>query len=203
MTQDFSLLFAAAEQEVRAFLAAPETLSPEQSRDIIARYTAAIAGNFVPWMAAASVSVRSLQARFACEENITQEMHGDHPGLLETFARGANAEPTAQDHTAVADAVQNIRTLVHEMNGLKLLTLMACLERTSNGFIPFLADLAHERNSREFTYTNVHGLADAKHAEQFLWALSFEQNEYEDAPRIVEETVRRCVTFLRTILTVT
>jgi hypothetical protein len=42
-------------------------------------------------MAAAAVSVRSLEARFACEENIYVEIAQNHIGMLDEFAAAAGA----------------------------------------------------------------------------------------------------------------
>jgi hypothetical protein len=199
MAQNFSSLFAAAEQEVRSFLVPAQNLSPSESRKMIAQYTAAIAGNFVPWMAAASVSARSLQGRFACEENLFQEMCDDHPGMLEQFSLSANAQPTLNDTRHVIDAVQSIRTMVSEMNGLKNIALMTCLEGTSKIFIPYLAELATRRGSKNLAYTDAHGVADAKHAEQFLWAISYEEKFYENTKEIMDTATQQSLQLLRTI----
>lgn len=187
--------------EVHAFLPSLDQLAPEQCRTIIQKYVAAIQGNFVNWMAAAAVSGRSVQARFAAEENIYVEMRDDHPGMLRRFAVAAHAEPTAEQYTAVEPLVQEVRVMVAEMSGAKNTALMGALESTSAEFIPFLAALAKKLGSSDFQYTDIHGEADVEHADQFLWALSHEQKHYPDFDTQFDVSLAVTLRLLRTIFT--
>ncbi len=166
---------------------------------IIARYTAAIAGNFVPWMAAAAVSARSIEARFVCETNIRDEMQENHPGLLYAFAKSANALPAVDDSLQTDDVIHGMRTTVAQMNGLKNIAIMAVCENASLIFIPFLAALAQKCNGQDFRYTDIHGVADKEHAEKFLWALNCEMAAHENAESTVEEAATMLVNFFKGI----
>ncbi len=162
--------------ELREILAemSERELSERDMRDVIGRYTAAIEGNFVPWMAAAAVSACSIEGRYTAQENLYVEMRDDHQGMLRRFAQGAGAEPTAAHHTTVEDAVGNIRGWVKIMSGPENLMLMAALENLSGTFIPYLADMAKRLGSKDTLYTDVHGEADSAHAERFVWAVEHE-----------------------------
>lgn len=175
-------------QQLVAKLAGTEKYDDVAARQVIGRYIAAIEGNFVSWMAATAVSCRSLQARFAVEENLYVEMHENHPGMLRSFAKAAGSEPCLEDFQAVQVEVDKIRVLVGEMSGLKNLTLMAALENTSAVFIPVLAELARNAGSKDLSYTDIHGEADVAHAEQFLWALEYESKHYTD-PEVATQMV--------------
>src|ERR1700722_12592516 len=52
----------------------PELLTSEQRRQIIARYTAVLEGNFIYWMTATYLAVRSEEARPILIENLHEEI---------------------------------------------------------------------------------------------------------------------------------
>lgn len=176
-----------------------EDVSDERARLIIRRYVAAIEGNFVSWMGAAAITARSVQGRYAASENLWVEMKDDHAGMLRAFARGAGAEPLAEDHQSMAVAIQSVRTMVGEMSGLRNLALMAVLENTSAAFVPLLETLAVQLGAPDLTYTKVHGEADIAHADQFAWALEHEMPHHEGAEKIVEDTIAASAEFMRAI----
>jgi len=76
-------------------------LSAPQATAVISRYVAAVEGNFIQWLAAASVTARSPRARFAADQNLLDEFSANHPSLLRAFAKGASAEPDVEDFAAV------------------------------------------------------------------------------------------------------
>src|SRR3989449_5122199 len=59
----------------------PDHLSAEQRRGIIARYAAVLEGNFIYWMTAAYLSVRSDEARAKIIDNLREEVRDCHPGM--------------------------------------------------------------------------------------------------------------------------
>lgn len=192
--------FARATEDIKKSLPSASLLSPEQCRSIIQRYTAAIEGNFVGWMGAAAISARSIEGRFAASENLYVEMKDDHAGMLRDFALSAQAVPSIEHFADVAEQVSSIRKLVAQMSGLKTLTLMAVLENTSGAFIPWLAELAEKCGSSNLKYTDVHGVADMEHAEQFLWAVQCEAVHYTNSKLQIDDVISKTSLFLTRIL---
>src|SRR2546426_9009520 len=75
----------------------PDVLSAEERRRIIARYTAVLEGNFIYWMTATYLSVRSDDAQAIIVDNLHEEIRDNHPGMLRKFAVAARAVPTDAD----------------------------------------------------------------------------------------------------------
>ena len=69
----------------------PEHLSGNQRRGIIARYTAVLEGNFIYWMTAAFLSVKSEESRLIILDNLGEEVRDCHPGMMRRFAVAACA----------------------------------------------------------------------------------------------------------------
>ncbi|MEK6825486.1 MAG: iron-containing redox enzyme family protein [Nanoarchaeota archaeon] len=189
--------FIAATQAVKALL--PQNVTKEQAKEIIARYTAAFEGNFVAWMAASAIAAQTVQGRYAAEENIEVEMRDNHPGMLRKFSQSSNAAPSKEHYEEISKNIEEIRTLVGELNGVKSIALMTYLENTSAVFIPYLAQLAKRLGCIDFTYTDVHGVADVDHADQFLWALQHEIKKDPKGMGTVEEVFQKAENFLRVI----
>src|SRR5262245_58720026 len=78
-----------------------EHLSHEERRGIITRYTAVLEGNFIYWMTATYLSVRSSKAQATIEENLREEVRDNHPGMLRRFAVAARATSTDIDRLAI------------------------------------------------------------------------------------------------------
>lgn len=180
-------------------IALPVQPSDEQARSFLSRYSAAIEGNFIAWMGAAALTARSIQGRYAAEENLWVEIKDDHAGMLHSFIKSTHAEPGSDDYAAIELAVADIRNLLGSMSGLKNLTLMAVLENTSTTFIPLLAKLAKQLGSTNLAYTNVHGEADIAHADQFTWAVEHEMTHHENAEQKIDEAIATSINLLRTI----
>src|SRR5580700_11607019 len=81
----------------------PKSLTAEQRRGIIARYTAVLEGNFIYWMTAAYLSVQTEEARPIIIDNLLEEVRDSHPAMLRKFAIAADALPTKEDALAVND----------------------------------------------------------------------------------------------------
>src|SRR5947208_6208623 len=90
----------------------PQKLSPVDRRDIIARYTAVLEGNFVYWMTSAYLSVKSPEAHQIVDDNLREEVRDNHPGMLRRFAMAAHAVPTDTDIMAVHGHVNEVRKFV-------------------------------------------------------------------------------------------
>ncbi len=191
--------FAAATEAVRLLLS--QEVTNEQARDIIAKYTAAFEGNFISWMAAITIAAQTVQGRYAAEENIEVEMRDNHPGMLRSFASLSQAQPSKEHYESIQKEVEEIRKLVGELNGIKNITLMSYLENTSRAFIPYLAGLARKLGCTDFTYTDVHGIADIDHANQFLWALEYEIQKSKEHENEIEEAIAKGHDILKSIFT--
>ncbi len=189
----------AACQNVAACLPDLTQLSQEQERKIMKRYVAAFEGNFVVWMAAAIVSTRSLQGRYAASENLIVEVRDDHPGMLREFARSMACEPDACDYASIFKAVGRIRQMVSRLSGLECLTLMATIENTSAIFVPWMEKVAKELGSTNLRYLLIHGEADVEHANQFAWAVSQEMIHHQNGEEIFCRAVEQTVDFLKAI----
>lgn len=194
-----ALEFESLKEKVRSTLKPIETVSVEEARGIISKYTAAIEGNFIPWMAAALISQQSVQAEYATKENLIVEINNNHQGLLREFAKHAKAEPSLEHYQAVQENVFVIQKKVAAGHGLTILTIMTALETSSEVFIPYLATLARKIGSTNLQYTTIHGIADQVHADQFLWALSYEYKYYENADGIISATMKLVHSLLEAI----
>lgn len=189
-----------ATEAVQEFLAPTKDMTDDVAKTILKRYVAGIEGNFLAWMAGASISSRSLQGKFASDENLWVELKDDHPSMLRELAICAKAEPNSEDFQYVHKEVVAIRNMVAELSGLKNLTLMTALENTSSAFIPYLSELASKLGCSNVKYTEIHGEADILHANQFLNALSDEKKfDYKNAEGDIDEAVEKTLALLRKI----
>jgi len=159
----------------------PDHLSAEQRRGIIARYAAVLEGNFIYWMTAAYLSVRSEEARSIILENLLEEIRDCHPGMMRRFALAAHAAPTDSDALAVYRDLSNVRLFVGRLSAAPILSMMAFFEGFIQRFMSFFADLAVRQGSVEQEYTDVHGVCDIAHTQELFRALAAEM-AFADAP---------------------
>jgi hypothetical protein len=160
--------------EVMNSLPRVDQLSSEQRRGIIARYTAVLEGNFIYWMTAAYLSVKSDAARPIIIDNLTEEVRDSHPTMLRRFAIAAHAFPTDSDALAVNDELTKVRLFFGRLSGVQILVTMAFFEGFIQRYMAYLADLAVAQGSSELEYTDVHGVCDIAHTEGLIQALSME-----------------------------
>ena len=199
--EDLQNLYKLKTEAVARCLVPLDELGKGRMRRIMQKYVAAVEPNFIPWVAAGVISARSVQGRYAASENLLEEIQGDHQEMLRDFAMDADCEPEAKHYRIVRLAVQNIRNLVGQMDGLQNIAFLAHLENTSAAFIPYLAQIAKRLGSKNFTYTDAHGIADVEHAKQFLWALGHERKcGYERPHDNIRHATALGQGFLREIL---
>src|SRR5207249_2871021 len=139
--------------ETDSFLASlpePEELSPDQRREIIARYTAVLEGNFIYWMTGAYLAVKSAEARAIIMDNLLEEVRDAHPLMLRKFALAAHAIPTDRDALAVHRNLANVRLFVGRLSAVPLVIMMTFFEGLLQRFMPYLAELAERQGSTEF-----------------------------------------------------
>lgn len=143
-------------------------------RNIIARYTSVLEGNFIAWMTAALLAARSEQAIAILKENLNEEICDNHPGMLRRFAIAADAVPDCHDYLAVSAGLESVRQFVATTDGVRIMVMMAFFECFISKFMDYLATLAKEQGSAEFVYTNVHGPLDIVHSQQLYVAIEHE-----------------------------
>jgi hypothetical protein len=159
---------------VLALLPDAETLSWDDRRGIIARYTSVLEGNFICWLTAAYISVRSREAYAVIENNLREEVRKNHPGMLRTFAIAAHAVPTDSDLLALNQDLLRVRMFVARLSGTPMILMMAFFKAFITRFTPYLADLATRQGSSEYEYTDVHSVTDVIHAQELLEAFDAE-----------------------------
>ena len=157
-----------------AALPDPKYLTPEQRRGIIARYSVVLEGNFIYWMTAAYLSVRSEEARPILFDNLREEIADCHPEMLRRFAVAAHAYPAEADAMAVRDDLTKVRTFLGCLQGVQNVLTMGFFESYIQRFMSYLADLAVAQGSTDLEYTEVHGVCDIAHSEGLLKAFSAE-----------------------------
>ena len=149
-------------------------LTDDMRKEIIARYTAVLEGNFIPWMTSAHLGAKSDEAKAITKDNLVEELRDNHPGMLRRFATMANSIPTNEHYIAVGEPVEEIRQFAARLNGVELLVMMGFFESFIAGFMPYLNALAKESGSSESEYTDVHAAVDIVHTEGLFKALEYE-----------------------------
>jgi len=161
-------------EELIASLPRPDQLSAGERRGIIARYTAVLEGNFIYWMTATYLSVKSEEARPILLDNLMEEIRDCHPAMLRDFTIAAHAFPTDSDALAVHRDLTKVRLFLGRLSGVQNLLTMAFFEGFIQQFMAYLADLAGAQGSVERVYTDVHGVCDVTHSQELFRAVSVE-----------------------------
>jgi hypothetical protein len=175
-----------------------DQLSSEQRRGIIARYTAVLEGNFIYWMTAAYLSVKSDAARPIIIDNLMEEVRDSHPAMLRRFAIAAHAFPSDSDALAVDHELTQMRLFFGRLSGVQILVTMAFFEGFIQRYMSYLADLAIAQGSSELEYTDVHGVCDIAHTEGLIQALS---TEMAINPLVPEADIFEGVELLEALIT--
>ena len=157
-----------------ASLPEPSSLNSEERRGLIARYSSVLEGNFIYWMTASLIAVKSDQAREELLENLDEEVREAHPDMLRRFAIAAHAFPTDKDSLDVNDDLTKMRRFLGRLSAVQSLATMAFFEGFIQRFMGYLAGLAAAQGSTEMEYTDVHGVCDVEHTEGLFRALSSE-----------------------------
>lgn len=154
----------------------PADLSSAERRGIIARYTAVLEGNFIYWMTATLLAVKSEDARPILLDNLHEEVRDAHPAMMRRFAIAAQAFPTEADALAVNEDMTKVRLFLGKLSGVQSVLTMAFFEGFIQRFMAYLADLAKAQGSRDLEYTDVHGVCDIAHTDGLFQALSVEMS---------------------------
>lgn len=157
-------------------LPAAASLTSEQRRGIIARYTAVLEGNFIYWMTATLIAVQSDAARPILLENLHEEIRDVHPDMMRRFAIAAHAFPTDADALAVHENLTKMRFFLGRLSAVQSLASMAFFEGFIQRFMGYLGELASYEGSKEMEYTDVHGVCDIAHTEGLFQALKVEMS---------------------------
>jgi hypothetical protein len=183
--------------EVMAQLPDPAGLAAEQRRGIIARYSAVLEANFIYWMTATYLAVRSEKARPILIENLQEEVRDSHPVMLRKFAIAAHAFPKDTDALAVDADLTRVRLFLGRLQGVQSLLTMAFFEGFIQRFMAYLAELAVAQGSKELEYTEVHGVCDIAHTDGLFRAASLEMTLH---PVAAETDIFEGVDLLRTLI---
>ncbi len=169
-------------------LPAPAQLTADERRGIIARYSAVLEGNFIYWMTAALLAVKSEDARPILLDNLHEEVRDAHPDMLRRFTIAAHAFPTDADALAVNDELTRVRLFLGRLSGVQSVLTMAFFEGFIQRFMDYLASLAAAQGSTEMEYTDVHGVCDIAHTDGLFKALAAEMgiNPLEDGKELYE-----------------
>jgi Iron-containing redox enzyme len=152
----------------------PKQLTSDARRGIIARYSAVLEGNFIYWMTAAFIAIKSEEARPILIENLYEEVRDAHPAMLRRFVRAAHAFPTDLDALAIEEDLTNVRVFLGGLSGVQSVVTMAFFEGFIQRFMGYLAELARAQGSADMEYTDVHGVCDIAHTDGLFRALSLE-----------------------------
>ena len=174
-----------------------EDLSREERRDIIARYSAVLEGNFIYWMTATLIATKSPDARPIILENLHEEVRDAHPAMLRRFAIAAMAFPTDQDALAVNEDLTKVRLFLGRLSAVQSLAAMAFFEGFIQRFMAYLAALAAAQGSTEMEYTDVHGVCDIAHTDGLYRALAA---EFAVNPMAPDQDLLEGVALLRTLM---
>jgi hypothetical protein len=183
--------------DLMAGLPAPERLTSDERRGIIARYTAVLEGNFIYWMTATNLAVHSDEARPILLDNLYEEVRDSHPVMLRKFAIAAHAFPTDTDALSVDTDLTKVRLFLGKLQAVQSLLTMAFFEGFIQKFMAYLADLAQAQGSSELEYTDVHGVCDIAHSEGLFRAVSLENSRY---PISADADIFEGVKLLRTLI---
>ncbi len=156
----------------------PEKLTSAERRGIIARYTAVLEGNFIYWMTATLLAVKSKEAHPILLENLLEECRDSHPAMMRTFAIAAHAFPTDTDALAVDKNLTAMRLFLGKLEGVPSLLAMAFFEGWIQRFMAPLAKLAALEGSTEMVYTDVHGVCDVRHSQELFRGVFLEMERY-------------------------
>ncbi len=162
----------------------PKTLSAQERRDIIARYTAILEGNFIYWMTATLIAVQAEDAKPILLENLNDEVRGAHPAMLRRFAIAAHAFPTDTDTLAVTDGVTKVRLFLARLSATQSLAMMAFFEGFIQKYMTPFAQIAALQGSSEMEYTDVHDVCDIGHTDGLFRSLAAEMAVNPPAPGI-------------------
>lgn len=160
--------------DLMASLPNPKQLTSAERRGIIARYSSVLEGNFIYWMTATLISLKSDDAKPIILENLHEEVRDAHPAMLRRFAIAAHAFPTDQDALAVDGGLTRVRLFLGRLSAVQSLATMAFFEGFIQKFMAYLADLAAAQGSSDMEYTDVHGVCDIAHTDGLFRALVVE-----------------------------
>lgn len=175
----------------------PNALTSEQRRGIIARYSSVLEGNFIYWMTASSIAVKSEEVREILGENLFEECRDAHPAMLRKFAIAAHAFPTDKDALAANEELTAVRLFLGKLQGVQSVLTMAFFEGWIQRFMGYLGDLAIRQGSSELVYTDVHGVCDVTHTAELYRALALEM---ENNPIAANADLFEGVHLLRTLI---
>ena len=156
------------ESEIKEIRVAADALSEPEAKSMLGRYLGAFLGHFNYWIAAGKLTARTPTAQNAFNENLREEISGDHPSMLYHFIQDANGLPATEDLAAIYPAVEEVNKQLTTLSPTKAALVSALLEATAVEDMQYLEKLATLRGSKNLEYTKVHGVADIEHSAQLI-----------------------------------
>jgi hypothetical protein len=174
------------------------TLSAVERRNLIARYTCVLEGNFIYWMTGAYIALGTDEARAKIMDNLREEVRDAHPAMLRRFALAAHAAPTDTDAAAVYENLSKVRSFIGKLQPVPIVVTMAFYEGFIQRFMPYLADLAKRQGSSDMEYTDVHGVCDITHTAELYEAVGAELAHHKQP--VSEQAMYEGVNVLRALI---
>lgn len=168
-------------EDLLAYFPNAEHLQAPARREIIARYSSVLEGNFIYWMTGAYLAARSNDARSIILDNLFEEVRDCHPGMLRRFTMAAQAEPGEPDSRAVYAQLSKVRLFIGRLSPAPIVAMMAFFEGFIQKFMPYLSELARRQGSEEQEYTDVHSGCDIVHSQELYRALEAEMELTPDS----------------------
>ena len=177
----------------------PKKINKEQARTIIRRQVVAFEGNFVVWLSAVLLTARAEKTKEEIIKNLSEELEGNHAGLLRSFAKSGNALPNKSDFDYLEEEIKNIRELVSEMSGLKNLVLLTVLEDTAPNCMMIFQKVATIINANDTRYADMHYELDVKHSKDLKDSLIEEVGHYKNCEPMVDDAINKSLELLKKI----
>ncbi len=173
---------AAIVDEMMAQLPNPQQLTAEERRGIIARYSAVLEGNFIYWMTATFLAVKSQRSASDFAREPFRGVPRLSPGNDAQVRHRSSRIPDRPRCARVGANLTRMRLFLGRMQGVPSLVSMAFFETWIQRFMPFLAALAAAQGSTEMEYTDVHGVCDVAHSQELFRAVAIELGQQPGEP---------------------
>ncbi|MDD3793981.1 MAG: iron-containing redox enzyme family protein [Candidatus Gracilibacteria bacterium] len=178
-----------------------EDLDQNKSRTIIKRQVAAFEGNFVVWLSSILITAKANKTKEETLKNLSEELEGNHAGLLRSFAKSGNALPDKNDFDYLENEISMIRELVSEMSGLKNLVLLTVLEDTAPNCMAIFQKAAKLINADDTRYADMHYELDVEHSQDFKDSLIKEIQYYDNPEPLIDDAINKSLGLLKKIWT--
>jgi hypothetical protein len=184
-----------------------ESITQDEAKRIIGRYSLAFAEKFVYWLTVAKSEMVSDEARGIIESNIGDEVYGDHTNMLLDFAGSLGAKTTGKDYDDFnlynSEMLEMIskRGNRDESRGLRVVTHIAMVESVLSQTMGYLEGIAGKlTEDTHLTYTQVHSENDPHHTTMFLNVIYLEMKQKGISTfEMIDEAIAHSVNYFKGI----